>query len=211
MRQRVLISAFTRALKDPFPPARIAGILALSATQQYYLLSDVAFKILPALVSCTMDPEKQVRDQAFKAVKGFLDNLEKASENPERIAEMESQVNANSGGGLISSESVPQWANWAFSALSSKFYKPPQKVPQETPTGIQNVKSPSPDAAKTLITVHDRNVSPGVAKDDKEVDDTEEGWGDMEDLPIESKSSGGWDVDDEEPWESLDEQKNVNK
>lgn len=88
VRQRVLISAFTRALKDPFPPARIAGILALSATQQFYLLNDVAFKIMPALCSTTMDPEKQVRDQAFKAVKGFLEKLEKASENPELITEM---------------------------------------------------------------------------------------------------------------------------
>lgn len=38
VRQRVLVSAFLRALRDPFPPARIAGILALAATQQYYLL-----------------------------------------------------------------------------------------------------------------------------------------------------------------------------
>lgn len=38
VRQRVLISAFLRALRDPFPPARIAGVLALAATQQYYML-----------------------------------------------------------------------------------------------------------------------------------------------------------------------------
>jgi len=28
-RKRVLIPAFTRAMRDPFPPARLAGLLAL--------------------------------------------------------------------------------------------------------------------------------------------------------------------------------------
>lgn len=34
--RRVLLNAFTRALKDVFPPARIAGLRALVATKQYY-------------------------------------------------------------------------------------------------------------------------------------------------------------------------------
>ena len=33
-REKVLIAAFVRALKDPFPPARNAALLALTATQQ---------------------------------------------------------------------------------------------------------------------------------------------------------------------------------
>ncbi|VDO50962.1 unnamed protein product [Onchocerca flexuosa] len=59
-RQQILISAFTRALKDPFPPARMAAILALSATQQYYSLVEVANRIVPALSPVTCDREKQV-------------------------------------------------------------------------------------------------------------------------------------------------------
>lgn len=87
-RQKILLSAFARALKDPFPPARISGVLALGGTQQYYQLSEVAHRILPALSSLTMDPEKTVREHAFKAIKAFLGKMEKASENPELIAEM---------------------------------------------------------------------------------------------------------------------------
>lgn len=41
VRQRVLVSAFIRAMRDPFPPARVAGVLALAATQQYFLLKYV--------------------------------------------------------------------------------------------------------------------------------------------------------------------------
>uniref|UniRef100_A0AC34FPF9 Protein kinase domain-containing protein n=1 Tax=Panagrolaimus sp. ES5 TaxID=591445 RepID=A0AC34FPF9_9BILA len=91
-RQKVLISAFSRALKDPFPPARMSGVLALGATQQFYTLNEVATKILPALSLLTVDPEKQVRDQGFKALKGFLEKLEKASENPSIIPELEAQA-----------------------------------------------------------------------------------------------------------------------
>ncbi|VVC89636.1 unnamed protein product, partial [Leptidea sinapis] len=42
IRQKVLVSAFVRATRDAFPPARQAGVLALAATQQYFLLAEVA-------------------------------------------------------------------------------------------------------------------------------------------------------------------------
>lgn len=82
VRQRVLVSAFIRAMRDPFPPARVAGVLALAATQQYFLLSEVANRVLPSLCSLTVDPEKTVRDPAFKTIRGFLGKLEKVSEDP---------------------------------------------------------------------------------------------------------------------------------
>lgn len=82
IRQKVLISAFVRATRDPFPPARQAGVLALAATQQYFLLSEVALRILPALCPLAVDPEKQVRDSVFRTIRGFLGKLEKVSEDP---------------------------------------------------------------------------------------------------------------------------------
>ncbi|KAI3422041.1 hypothetical protein GPALN_012578 [Globodera pallida] len=107
-RQRILISAFTRALKDPFPPARMAGVIALSATQQYYSLAEVAQRILPSLTPLAVDPDKQVRDQSFKAMNGFLEKLQKASENPELIPELEAQVKAGGKGGLLSGDKPVQ-------------------------------------------------------------------------------------------------------
>ena len=53
-------------LKDPFPPARIAGINAFAATQQYYSLLETSTRVLPMLCSLMVDPEKPVREQAFK-------------------------------------------------------------------------------------------------------------------------------------------------
>jgi SCY1-like protein 1 len=105
-RQRILINAFTRALKDPFPPARMAGVLAMSATQQFYSLIEVANKIVPSLSVLTVDPDKQVREQAFKAIKGFLEKLEKASENPEIIPELEAEVKAGGKASLLSTDKI---------------------------------------------------------------------------------------------------------
>ena len=51
-------------MKDPFPPARQAGVLAAAASHQYFTLQESASRLLPALCSMTMDPEKTVRDQA---------------------------------------------------------------------------------------------------------------------------------------------------
>ena len=38
--------------------------------------------MLPTLAQATVDPEKSVRDQAFRVVKGFLSKLENVSEDP---------------------------------------------------------------------------------------------------------------------------------
>ncbi|CAD5223914.1 unnamed protein product [Bursaphelenchus okinawaensis] len=138
-RQRILINAFTRGLKDPFPPARMAGVLALSATQQFYSLAEVASKVMPALSPLFVDVDKQVRDQAFKAFKNFLEKLEKASENPDLIPEFEAQVKSGGKGSILSTD---KWAGWALKALSGKFYKgavPPPPAPnQPDAPGNQN-------------------------------------------------------------------------
>lgn len=63
VRQRVLTSAYVRAMKDPFPQARQAGILAMAATHNYFTLQESAHRLLPALCALTMDPDKGVRDQ----------------------------------------------------------------------------------------------------------------------------------------------------
>ncbi|KRX70678.1 N-terminal kinase-like protein [Trichinella sp. T6] len=123
VRQKILIPSFCRSMKDPFPPARIAGILALSATEQFYPLKSVAVAILPALTVLMIDPEKQVRENAFRSCKGFMEKLEKASENPEIIPKLESEVNMRFSAESFA-QNMPQWASRALSSLTTKFQKP---------------------------------------------------------------------------------------
>uniref|UniRef100_A0A8C8HZP5 N-terminal kinase-like protein n=1 Tax=Oncorhynchus tshawytscha TaxID=74940 RepID=A0A8C8HZP5_ONCTS len=87
-RQRVLISAFSRATKDPFPASRAAGVLGFAATHNYYSVTESAARVLPTLCTLTVDPDKNVRDQAFKAIKSFLTKLETVSEDPTKLAEI---------------------------------------------------------------------------------------------------------------------------
>ncbi|MEQ2176182.1 hypothetical protein GOODEAATRI_025469, partial [Goodea atripinnis] len=66
-RQRILISAFSRATKDPFPASRSAGVLGFAATHNYYSVTEIAARILPTLCAVTVDPDKGVRDQAGRS------------------------------------------------------------------------------------------------------------------------------------------------
>lgn len=119
-RRKVLIPAFTRVFQDNFPQAKIAGIVALAATQQYYLLSEIATRILPALSALTCDPDKTVRDNAFKTIKGFLGKLEKVSEDPSLREKFEADVDASTP---TVADAASSWAGWAVSALTSKFQR----------------------------------------------------------------------------------------
>lgn len=78
-----------RALKDPFPPARIAAIGSMGATHAFISTSDLSSRVLPALCTVTVDKEKPVRDQAFQTIRFFLAKLEKLSEDPQAAAEQE--------------------------------------------------------------------------------------------------------------------------
>ncbi|XP_028038667.1 N-terminal kinase-like protein [Bombyx mandarina] len=120
IRQKVLVSAFVRSTRDPFPPARQAGVLALAATQQYFLLSEVANRVLPALCPLTIDPEKQVRDAAFRTIRGFLGKLEKVSEDPSLKEGMEADVHTATPS---LSNAAATWAGWAVTAVTAKFYR----------------------------------------------------------------------------------------
>ena len=87
-RQNIMLPAFIRSLRDPFPPSRIAGILSLSATQNFFTLQDCTTKIMPVLCTILMDSEKQVRDHVFTALKSFMLKMEKYSDDPSVIEQM---------------------------------------------------------------------------------------------------------------------------
>ncbi|KAL4709852.1 hypothetical protein ACJJTC_000339 [Scirpophaga incertulas] len=132
IRQKVLVSAFVRATRDAFPPARQAGVLALAATQQYFLLVEVANRVLPALCPLTADPEKQVRDAAFRTIRGFLGKLEKVSDDPSLKEGMEADVHTATPS---LSNAAATWAGWAVTAVTAKFYR----SHSDTSTGVNQV------------------------------------------------------------------------
>jgi len=71
-RQRLILPAFTRAMKDPFTPCRLAALRAVLHCRVYFRPKDVAAKVLPCVVPHLMDSVQEVRKEAFAVVDEFM-------------------------------------------------------------------------------------------------------------------------------------------
>uniref|UniRef100_A0A8C4ED49 N-terminal kinase-like protein n=1 Tax=Dicentrarchus labrax TaxID=13489 RepID=A0A8C4ED49_DICLA len=154
-RQRVLISAFSRATKDPFPASRSAGVLGFAATHNYYSVTEIAARILPTLCAITIDPDKSVRDQAFKAIKSFLTKLETVSEDPTKLADIEKDVASCAQAAGASSS----WAGWAVTGMSSLTSKLIRNAPGTEGGAAAEGSGPDNDTSPTSAT--DEAPAPG--------------------------------------------------
>jgi SCY1-like protein 1 len=59
-KRKVLVPAFSRALKDPFVHARVAGLMAFMATIDCFEIEDLASKVIPNMSFAMLDKEKLV-------------------------------------------------------------------------------------------------------------------------------------------------------
>lgn len=126
-RERVLIPAFTRALKDPFPPGRNAGILSLTATQQYYKPLDAATRVLPAIAPMVLDPEREVRETALGCLNAYVLKLQQASAavgRPQGEGQAERDREASDHAVAAAADSVLKSMSWLTSAAQKSFGGP---------------------------------------------------------------------------------------
>ncbi|XP_014480227.1 PREDICTED: N-terminal kinase-like protein [Dinoponera quadriceps] len=211
IRQKVLIGAFIRGTRDPFPPARTASILALAATQQYYLLQEVANRILPALCPLTTDVDKAVRDNAFRTIRGFMSKLERVSEDPGLRESMEADVNTATPS---LSNAAATWAGWAVTAVTAKFYRSQSDTPKSSnaqstsrillnkPASLEQASSSQSSASTTATTssaTSTTSLDPDYEHDTQNTQNTNsdcdwdcwdaDNWGDMEQQPAATQSS----------------------
>ncbi|KZT56219.1 ARM repeat-containing protein [Calocera cornea HHB12733] len=95
-KQKMLVPAFARSLKDTFVHARVAGLMAFMATADMFSPDEHALRVLPVVCGAMVDKEKLVRDQAFKAVEMFVKRLEAhAATMPETMIRPESATTPN--------------------------------------------------------------------------------------------------------------------
>ncbi|XP_075242788.1 N-terminal kinase-like protein [Convolutriloba macropyga] len=152
-RQKVLPAASAKAMRDPFPPSRIAGILAILANLKYFTVKDTACRCLPTVCPLTCDPEKPVREQAFKAVSLMVKRLEDAHEKPEKIAEMELEVNktvSHSSGNKDLLKSFTGWvlSSWSGNTASDSSQQNQQGTGEERGGGVAAVSAQNGSAVK---------------------------------------------------------------
>ncbi|GFR47514.1 hypothetical protein Agub_g9146 [Astrephomene gubernaculifera] len=157
--RRVLLNAFSRALKDGFPPARIAGLRALAATKQYYSSEDVAMRLLPVACPLAMDAIPEVRQGALLVLDTFVKVLKDEEEvrRSKEVAAAEAAGPAGAGaagGGGSSSYFVGQapsvlgatssMLTWAVSGLMNTVggAAPAAGAPSAAAAGSPKVASP---------------------------------------------------------------------
>ncbi|KZO90737.1 ARM repeat-containing protein [Calocera viscosa TUFC12733] len=134
-KQKMLVPAFARSLKDAFVHARVAGVMAFMATADMFSPDEQAQRVLPVICGALVDKERLVRDQAFKAVELFVKRLEAhATTLPDTLIRPESTTSPN---GAANSYSPPPatvqaqlvnsatgaagaLAGWAMSSLSKQ-------------------------------------------------------------------------------------------
>ncbi|KAF8070341.1 armadillo-type protein [Lyophyllum atratum] len=112
-KKKVLVPAFSRALKDTFVHARVAGLMAFMATIDCFEVEDMAHKVIPNIAFAMIDKEKLVRDQAFKAVELFVKKLESHAATMVDILKQATLVTTAAG-------AAGSLAGWAISSLGKK-------------------------------------------------------------------------------------------
>ncbi|KAJ5226901.1 uncharacterized protein N7469_006907 [Penicillium citrinum] len=119
-RSKVLIAAFTRAIRDPFQHARVAGLLALSATIDVFTEEDCAGKILPAICPSLLDKEKLIRDQANKTLDLYIQRVRKFGANMADSVLPPEPSKADAPSARIGTSNDKSWAGWAISSFTNK-------------------------------------------------------------------------------------------
>ncbi|CAM9471877.1 unnamed protein product [Chrysoparadoxa australica] len=135
VRDKVLLQAFSMGVRDGFPAARLAGIRATAACHAYFKPQMVCRSVLPAMVTCLIDPQSAaVRDAAFTCVNEYIQRLQEVSESM-KVAEEEQrkkqmqerqasgEKNEAGAAGAVPSPPVSgdgKWGMWAMKSISAK-------------------------------------------------------------------------------------------
>jgi SCY1-like protein 1 len=91
-RQKILLPAFVRAMKDPFTPCRLAALRSTVKAKTFFDPMGIASRVMPAITPQLLDPSAEVRREAFTAVDDLLFVLRQESE---RLSTLPEAVLAN--------------------------------------------------------------------------------------------------------------------
>lgn len=104
-RQKLILPAFMRSMKDPFTPCRLSALRMAFSCKEYFTQRDVAEKVLPAVIPHALDAAAEVRAEAFKVVDALVAGLRVESQ---KMAKDEvERISANANGPSSSPAVVP--------------------------------------------------------------------------------------------------------
>ena len=203
-RDKHLLPAYIRSMKDTFPPARLAAIQAILQSKDLFSPGDVAIKVLPAVSPLLVDPITDVRKEAFQVMNAYMTVLQVESDRLAHLAARQAQQQQQPGQQQYGSTSqaaattttsasgvAPAPASGGYSMMgaiswmagSSQPTAPspvappvPARPPASAPVPVMPQPPPVQQFAATSISAP-APAPATVAADDGWGDDTD-GWGD---------------------------------
>jgi SCY1-like protein 1 len=103
-REKMLLPAYARAMKDTFAPCRLSALHSLSKSQELFSKQELAGRVLPAITPLLLDPMANVRKEAFGVVNGLVRILELESD---RLAHLAQRQQATQQPAPLSANSAP--------------------------------------------------------------------------------------------------------
>ncbi|KZF25648.1 protein kinase [Xylona heveae TC161] len=164
-RQKVLLAAFTRSLRDPFIHARNAALLSLAATSDLFSEEECATRLLPAICPSLVDKEKLIRDQANKTMDVFLQRVRKYSATlPDTM--LPPPQPSETGNGATPRMATPQtdgsWAGWAVSSFTNTLSSARGNI-QDTPSVVSKLQDGRPSSVPPAVEGAQSSISLGAS------------------------------------------------
>jgi SCY1-like protein 1 len=200
-REKLLLPAFVRAMKDTYMPCRLQALRTAVQVKQFFDPIQMSSKVLPAITPHLLDPASDVRRAAFQVVDELLFVLRQESERmgtttdpvddsgaPQAVPVPTVQASATPAS--ASSTPAPASTGWLSSWVSSS--TKPSEVPTSQPQIAPTVQ-PTPAMTKPIVPPTENiramhlSASGNSAWDNDgldEVDDAQigdDGWGDDDD------------------------------
>lgn len=144
LRNRLLLSTFSRALRDPFNPARKSALVAFKATIDFYTPHEIATGIIPIIAMHTIDPVREVRDAAFVTLNLLVNVLADNSKelvDPEPVELQDRKASIDEDSGMLGSIS-----SWAVNSIKSSVGYGGDPAPAGDPQPISGIAHKPPTA-----------------------------------------------------------------
>jgi SCY1-like protein 1 len=153
-KRKAFSAAIARALQDPFPPAKAAGLQTLLASLDAFEAEQLARMILPTVCALLVDPDGNTRRQAFAAVRSILERIEACNS----VADKE---RGELGEKTIESPSQQQQQNWwGLERLTSQVSSVQEKYLGKAKTPSSQQKQAEIQASKASSPLQPANKAP---------------------------------------------------
>jgi SCY1-like protein 1 len=217
-KQKMLLPAYSRSMKDPFSPCRLSALQSLMQSKALFTKQDLAVKVMPCVMPLLLDPMTDIRTEAFRVVRDFLEEIQQESnlmtergdplvvgvpnaatnqpQQPRVASAAETSAAATTSGVDSSTGSSSGYlsgiSSWiAAPTTATQPSKPTPPKPMQTAQPIPTPQPPIQQFASTLLHAPKPAPAPTPAEGDGwGDDDDDDGWGDVDVLAF-SDIGGG--------------------